>query len=49
MGVDRSKVEQMMGHALPGVTGEHYDKPTATMFVDTVAVAFSCKPFVRRY
>ncbi|WP_455136387.1 tyrosine-type recombinase/integrase [Thermophilibacter sp.] len=47
MGVDRSKVEQMMGHALPGVTGEHYDKPTATMFVDTVAVAFSCKPFVR--
>lgn len=48
MGVDRSKVEQMMGHALAGVTGEHYDKPTATMFVDTVAVAFSCKPFSRK-
>ena len=45
MGVDRSKVEQMMGHALPGVTGEHYDKPTATAFVDTVAEAFSRKPF----
>lgn len=48
MGVDRSKVEQMMGHALRGVTGEHYDKPTATMFVDTVAAAFSCKPFERK-
>lgn len=47
MGVDRSKVEQMMGHALPGVTGEHYDKPTSEMFVDTVAEAFSCKPFAR--
>lgn len=47
MGVDRSKVEQLMGHALPGVTGEHYDKPSATAFVETVAEAFSCKPFVR--
>lgn len=45
MGVDRSKVEQMMGHALPGVTGEHYDKPSAAAFVDTVAEAFSRKPF----
>ena len=47
MGVERSKVEQMMGHALQGVTGEHYDKPSATAFVETVADAFSRKPFVR--
>ena len=47
MEVDRSKIEQMMGHALPGVTGGHYDKPTTRMFCDAVGKAFSCKPFVR--
>ena len=47
MEIDRSKVEQMMGHALPGVTGEHYDKPTARMFVQTVGHAFAVKPFMR--
>lgn len=47
MEVDRSKVEQMMGHALPGVTGEHYDKPTARMFVQAVGHAFAVKPFMR--
>ena len=45
MDIDRSKIEQMMGHALPGVTGEHYDKPTAQAFIDTVGKAFSYKPF----
>jgi integrase len=47
MEVDRSKIEQMMGHALPGVTGEHYDKPTAPMFVRAVGEAFARKPFMR--
>lgn len=47
MGIDRSKVEQMMGHALPGVTGEHYDRPTERMFVEAVAEAFARRPFVR--
>ena len=40
MDIDHSKIEQMMGHALPGVTGEHYDKPTAQAFIDTVGKAF---------
>lgn len=47
MGVSPSKIEAMMGHRLPGVTGEHYDKPDAAMFVDAVAEAFARKPFVR--
>lgn len=47
MGVDRSKIEQMMGHALPGVTGEHYDRPSAAAFVDVVAEAFARRPFAR--
>lgn len=45
MGVSPDRVEVMMGHALPGVTGAHYDKPTATMFVETVGEAFARKPF----
>ncbi len=47
MEVDPSKLEQMMGHALPGVTGAHYDKPTARMFVQAVGKAFKARPFVR--
>lgn len=45
--VDRSKVEQMMGHLLPGVTGAHYDKPTANEFVRAVGRAAKLHPFVR--
>lgn len=47
MGVEPSRIEQMMGHRLPGVTGAHYDKPTARMFVQTVGKAFKLRPFVR--
>ncbi len=47
MGVSPDRVEAMMGHALPGVTGAHYDKPTASVFADTVGAAFSVKPFIR--
>ena len=47
MGAEQSRIEQMMGHALPGVTGTHYDKPTARMFVQTVGHAFAVKPFIR--
>lgn len=46
MGVSPDKVERMMGHAIPGVTGAHYDKPTAEMFVSTVGEAFARRPFV---
>lgn len=46
MGVSPDRVERMMGHALPGVTGAHYDKPNADMFVETVAEAFARRPFV---
>lgn len=46
MGVSPDRVERMMGHALPGVTGTHYDKPNADMFVETVAEAFARRPFV---
>lgn len=47
MRVDQWRVEQMMGHALPGVTGVHYDKPTAPMFAEVVGEAFARRPFVR--
>ena len=47
MRVDQWRVEQMMGHALPGVTGIHYDKPTAPMFAEVVGEAFARRPFVR--
>ena len=46
MGIAPDRVERMMGHALPGVTGAHYDKPTSEMFVETVAAAFARRPFV---
>ena len=45
MGVEQSRIEQMMGHALPGVTGAHYDRPSSQAFVDVVAEAFARKPF----
>jgi integrase len=45
MGVRPDLVEAMMGHKLPGVTGAHYDKPTAEAFVETVAQAFAEHPF----
>lgn len=48
MGVAPDRVERMMGHAIPGVTGTHYDKPTAEQFVETVAEAFARRPFVAR-
>ncbi len=48
MGVEQSRIEQMMGHALPGVTGAHYDKPTARMFVQAVGEAVKKRPFVRK-
>lgn len=48
MGVAPDKVERMMGHAIPGVTGEHYDKPTAKAYVETVGEVFCRKPFARK-
>ena len=48
MGVAPDRVERMMGHAIPGVTGTHYDKPTAEQFVETVDEAFARRPFVAR-
>lgn len=45
MGVSPDRVERMMGHTLPGVTGAHYDKPDASAFVETVAEAFARRPF----
>ncbi len=46
MRVEQSRVEQLMGHVLPGVTGTHYDKPTTQMFVEVVGEAFERRPFV---
>ncbi len=43
LGVEQWRVEQMMGHALPGVTGMHYDTPTAAAFVEVVGRAFSAR------
>ncbi len=45
MGVEQWRVEQMMGHALPGVTGVHYDTPTAAAFVEVVGAAFAARPW----
>ena len=38
-------IEAMMGHKLPGVTGQHYDRPTSDMFCDVMANAYSEHPF----
>jgi integrase len=33
-------IEAMMGHKLPGVTGAHYDRPTADMFCEVMVTAY---------
>lgn len=38
-------IEPMMGHKLPGVTGAHYDRPSADAFADVVAEAYRATPF----
>lgn len=38
-------IEPMMGHKLPGVTGAHYDRPTADSFVEVVVDAYRAAPF----
>lgn len=40
MDMQWQKTERLMGHAIPGVTGRHYDKPHVRQFVDAVALAY---------
>lgn len=37
--------EPMMGHRLPGVTGAHYDRPSAEMFAEVLADHYKEMPF----
>lgn len=37
--------EKMMGHVGEGVTGRHYDKPDEDLFCETVARAWSVRPY----
>jgi len=38
-------IEALMGHKLSGVTGAHYDRPTADMFAEVVADAYRARPW----
>lgn len=37
--------EPMMGHRMPGVTGMHYDRPSAEMFAEVLADHYAALPF----
>lgn len=37
--------EPMMGHKVPGVTGTHYDRPSAEMFAEVLADHYANLPF----
>lgn len=45
LGVEREKIERMMGHVGKTVTELHYDKPIAEMFVQTIAKAYRDHPY----
>lgn len=47
--IDSDDRERMMGHKLPGVTGAHYDKPTASDFVRVASEAYAAHPFADRW
>lgn len=38
-------IETAMGHKLPGVTGEHYDRPVPDMLAELLAEAYRERPF----
>lgn len=38
-------IERMMGHRGDGVTGRHYDKPTAELFAQVVSDAYRARPW----
>jgi len=40
VGMDPHHIEPLMGHKVPGVTGEFYDRPTSGMLADKVAEAW---------
>lgn len=40
--------EPMMGHRMPGVTGAHYDRPSAEMFAEVLADHYVEMPFADR-
>lgn len=42
-------IEPMMGHVGQGVTGRHYDKPTASLFADVMADAYLSEPWDARW
>ena len=45
LGVEREKIERMMGHKGMSVTEIHYDKPEAEMLAKTIAVAYKAYPY----
>mgnify|MGYP002507883496 CR=1 FL=1 len=45
LGVEREKIERMMGHKGTSVTDVHYDKPEAEMLAKIIAVAYKAHPY----
>lgn len=41
IGIDKDKVDKMMGHTTPDIRSKHYDRPDETMFAETVAEAWN--------
>lgn len=41
LGIDKDKVDKMMGHSNNDVRSKHYDRPDETMFAETVAEAWN--------
>jgi len=38
-------IEPVMGHAVQGVTGQHYDRPQRELFCEVIAQAYSERPY----
>ena len=49
LGVEREKIERMMGHKGTSVTEVHYDKPEAEMLAKTIAVAYKAHPYANNW
>nr|WP_314639712.1 hypothetical protein [uncultured Olsenella sp.] len=42
--LDQSVIESLMGHAMPGVTGRHYERPRPAQLVEAMAAAYARTP-----
>lgn len=49
VGVHRDTIERLMGHACPGTSGKHYDRPVAEQLALSYARAYVSNPFARTW